>query len=117
MKHPVLDYLALNVVLDLNDKHNQQMLAEGRYIPWWKRHLLLSIGLVFAAPVLIVGAFIIFANVVNPSPATVMVAMQVLLYGGVLLGCTFAIVAYLRAEKRWRRDANKPTKAVSVRKP
>lgn len=116
MKHPVVDYLLVSAACEVNDKHNQKMLAEGRYIPWWKRHLLLTIALLFATPVFIVGAFIIFANVVNPSPATVMTATQVLLYGGGLLLCAAIVIGYRRAEKRWNRPVNKPTEIVAVRR-
>lgn len=115
MKHPVLDYLLASAVLDLNDKHNKSMLANGQYIPWWKRHLLLVILLALLAPSLLIGAFIVFANVANPSPATVMTAMKVLLYGGGVLFCVGVVVAYIRAERRWNREANKPTKVINVR--
>jgi hypothetical protein len=116
MKHPVLDFLLVSAACELNDKDNRKMLANGQYIPWWKRHLLLTIGLVFLAPVLVIGAFIIFANVVNPSPATVMTAMRVLLYTSGVVFCVVVVVAYRRAEKRWNREANKPTKVIDVKR-
>lgn len=102
MKHPVLDYLLISAACEVNDKHNQKMLAEGRRIPWWKRHLLLTILLALASPLLIVGAFIILANVLPMSSATALgtflgwaIPIALLLWG---------IVAYHRAEKRWRQQ-------------
>lgn len=101
MKHPVLDYLLISAACDINDKHNQKMLAEGRPIPWWKRHLLLVIILALLSPLIIVGAFIVLANVLPMSSAT---ALGTFLGWAIPIGLIlWGIVAYRRAEKRWHQ--------------
>jgi hypothetical protein len=114
MKHPVVDYLLVSAACDINDKHNQKMLAEGRYIPWWKRHLLFVIFLGLMAPFILVGAFIVIANNTSVNAAADF---------GTFLGWAIPIGlfvgglwAYRRADQRWKREANKPTKVVSVRR-
>lgn len=114
-EHPVLKYLAISAACEINDKHNQHMLATGQYIPWWKRHLLLVIALGMFSPLLLVGMFIVAANATGPS-----------FWGavGTLVGwlLPFALVgggvyAYIRAERRWNRPVNKPTVVVSQKLP
>lgn len=103
IEHPILKFLGLTAILALNDQHNERMLAEGRPIPWWKRHLLFVILLVLALPVLLIGGFIVAVNVLNPSDDVINVLAQITSWvvpiGLILLG----VFAYRRSERRWHR--------------
>lgn len=115
MKHPVFDYFALSAACEINDKHNEKMLREGRYIPWWKRHLLLTIGLVVASPVILIGALIILVNLAHPSDGAA-AGFGTFLGWAIPIGIVVGgVVAYTRAESRWKREVNKPTKVIDIR--
>lgn len=112
IEHPVLKFLGISLALELNDKHNEKMLREGRYITWWRRHLLLVICLAVLAPVILVGGFIIAVNVANPSAGTMEAFGTFLGWAIPIALLVGGIWAYARADRRWKRDANKPTTVV-----
>lgn len=102
--HPVLEALAFGLVIGTNDKDNERMLAAGQRIPLWKRHLALTLLLLYASPVLLL---LLIAFVVVPFGETLHITAESVgtaLGWGITIGLgIWVYVAATRAEKRWKQ--------------
>ena len=111
----VIGILAAIVGLEINDRQNEKALASGERIPWWRRHLLLTLVLVFTlGPALLV--FVYWLAVVGLGQIAHVWDGWLFTILVLAIPGFFIVRGYIKAERRWHRRTTNGTKVIEVRR-